>query len=112
MSDIKEFDRTDLANEISARLKDTQDGPEPGLTPAQIITVLRVLPAVLADALVEHQRVDIHEHGVYKLSKRAPERGVTPTGQPWETPERMKVTFHAAPALTRIVSERTGVPAF
>lgn len=113
MSDIKEFDRTDLANEISAVLMEVhQDGSDPIYTPAQLVEVLQAFSAVLANALVEHQRVEIHELGVFKLQKRAPEKGVTPTGQIWETPERLKVTFHAAPALTRIVSERTGVPAF
>lgn len=69
--------------------------------------VIELFGQVLAEALAEHGRVEIHEIGVFRLENRAAREGVTPGGEAWETPERKKVEFDAAPALASAISEIT-----
>ena len=108
-----EFDRADLAEAIAARIVvQDQDGLQQKHTTEDIIDVLRAFASCLSDALVEHQRVEIHELGVFRLQPKDADSGNTPDGVAWSTPPRNKVDFDAAPFVCRIVSERTGIPAY
>lgn len=98
-----EFDRTNLTWAIAQRT---------GINPYYIKEVLKGFFAVLPDALVQYERVEIHDGGVFRLETRAPRKGVTPDGDAWEVGERQEIVFHAAPAVNAVVTERTGVETY
>lgn len=109
----KEFDRSDLAQEIAVRsVVADSDGPYQKYTKEDAIELIELFGQVLADALAEHGRVEIHEIGVFRLENRVAREGVTPGGEVWETPERKKVEFDAAPALASAISEITQTPIY
>ncbi len=97
----KEFDRNDLAANIADRT---------GIPEDVVMDVLKAIPGVLADALVETSgRVDIHDLGVFRLETRAARKGRNfQTGEIVQIPEHTQVVFNAAPDLTYIIAERTG----
>ncbi len=64
-------------------------GEEIGTVSEVIDTFFEVLAGVLATfGRYEHACV-----GVFKLETRAPRHGVTPDGEPWETPARFEIVF-------------------
>lgn len=108
-----EFDRSDLAEEIAVRSVVTDvDDPYQTFTKEDALELIELFGQVLAEALAEHGRVEIHEIGVFRLENRAAREGVTPSGEAWETPERKKVEFEAAPALASAISEITQTPIY
>lgn len=111
---MKEFDRSDLAEALAARVVDfdPEEGATPRHTKGEIIELLGHLGEVLAEALAEHSRVEIHEIGVFKLDQREAREGVTPDGNAWQTPERKKVEFDAAPRLATAIQEITNTPIY
>jgi len=109
-----EFDRSDIARNIVSSLLIDDDGAQiEKYDVHEIIDVLKSEHSTIADALcVFDGRVEVKDFGTFTLELRAPDSGVDPNGDPWETPERYKVKFKAAPAFLAIIEERTGIPAF
>ena len=102
----EEFDRKDLAANIADEL---------GIETAAVLKVLEKQAEILAGALSLPDfghRVELHHFGVFRLERRAARSGHTPDGQPWETPERYEVVFHASPAFTRQIAKMTGTPTY
>lgn len=99
-----ELDRSDFAQMLSERS---------GVHEWRMLETLKILGSTLADALVQGGgRVEIAGLGVFRLETRAPRKGVTPDGEPWEVGERQEIVFHAAPAVNAVVTERTGVETY
>ena len=102
----EEFDRHDLAANIADEL---------GMETATVLEVLEKQAEILAGALslpdFDH-RVELHHFGVFRLEHRAARSGHTPDGQPWQTPERYEVVFHASPAFTKNISKMIGLPVY
>lgn len=99
-----ELDRSDFAQMLSERS---------GVHEWRMLETLKILGATLADALVQGGgRVEIAGLGVFRLETRAPRKGVTPDGEPWEVGGRQEIVFHAAPAVNAILTERTGVETY
>ena len=108
-----EFDRSDLAAEIAARIvAHDGDGLYQKFTSDDVLDIIQRFGEVLAEALAEYSRVEIHEIGVFSLEHRADREGVTPGGESWETPERKKVEFDAAPALASAIAAITESPVY
>jgi nucleoid DNA-binding protein len=98
-----EFDLTDMA--LAAAHKT-------GFSQRTCKEVLDAFAELLPDVLAEYGRIEMHGLGVFRIEKRAARSGLTPDGQPWETPERQEVVFHAAPAINTALTERTGVETY
>lgn len=98
----KEVDRTDLSFEIAEQT---------GHSPVAVLDTLKRLGPAIADALVSHNRVEIHGLGTFKLKKRAGRSG-TLNGVAWGTPERLEIVFEAWPSVAEVVATRTGVPTY
>jgi nucleoid DNA-binding protein len=79
-----------------------------GQDPDTVADIIEAVFDVIAEMLAIHDRVDFHNIGVFKLVHRAPRKGVTPDGEPWETPERYEIEFEAAPHYARKVEEYSG----
>ena len=109
-----EFDRSDIARNIVASLLIEEDGElVEKYDFNEIIDVIKSEHSTIADALcVFDGRVEIKDFGTFTLELRAPDSGVDPDGNPWETPERYKIKFKAAPSFAQIIEERTGIPAY
>jgi nucleoid DNA-binding protein len=99
----QEFDLTDMALAAAHRT---------GFSPKACKDVLDAFAAILPEVLAEYGRADLHHIGVFRIEKRAPRSGITPDGQPWDTPERQEVVYHAAPAINTALTERTGVETY
>jgi len=97
-----EIDRTDISYVIALHSS---------LSPVAVLETLKRLGPAIADALVSHNRVEIHGFGTFRLEKRAARRGIL-NGAEWETPERMEIVFEAWPTVAEIVATRTGVPTY
>lgn len=109
-----EFDRSDIVRNIVSSLLIDDDGAQiERYVEGEVLEVLKSEHSTIADALcVFDGRVEIKDFGTFTLELRPPDSGVDPNGEPWETPERYKVKFKAAPAFVQIIEERTGIPAF
>lgn len=96
-----EFDRMDMARAISGRT---------GLTVEQAKLAIDGFAKVLPDALVVNGlRIDIYGLGVFRVELQAPRKGVDPQGNPFETGQRQKVVFEAAPAVNSVLANATGI---
>lgn len=97
----KEFDRRDLARHISS---------ETGIGEDTCLEVIKRASAAIADALVEFERVEIHDLGVFHIEGRKADSGVLPNGETWSAPERLKVVFRPANGMKQIISQRRNFP--
>lgn len=97
----KDFDRGDLIRHISA---------ETGIGEDTCLEVLRRASSGIAEALVEFERVEIYDLGVFQIEGRKADSGVLPNGETWNAPERLKVVFRPANGLKQIISERRNFP--
>lgn len=105
---MSEYDRTDLVNDICERYGEQIFAA--GTAPEAVMLTLKAISAVLPDALAKHNRVEIHDLGVFHLTKRAPRKGRNfHTGETIEIPAHDEITFNAAPFLSEIVEQTTGV---
>lgn len=105
-----EFDRMDIVRNIAAGTEVEGGGQ---LSQDLILEVLKSEHSTIADALcVFDGRVEIKDFGTFTIELRPPDSGIDPNGNPWETPERYKVKFKAAPAFAQIIEERTGISAY
>lgn len=103
----KEYDRNDMASEIAATIKtQDQDGIHDKYDAETVLEILDAFGTLLAHALANHSRVEIHELGVFRLEHRPSRKGIDPNGNAWETPDRLQVDFSAAPAMCRILADR------
>lgn len=112
-----EFDRGDLARHISEQTIFTDPHGEPWpegyiISERDALSVLKIIAGAIPDAIAEFGRVEIKDLGVFTIEHRAPDSGVTPDGDKWETPERNKIVFRAAPAFVKIIEDRTGMAAY
>jgi nucleoid DNA-binding protein len=106
---MQEYDRTDLTNDICARYGEQIFAA--GTSHEAVQLTLKAISAVLPDALAQHGRVEIHDLGVFHLTKRAPRKGRNfHTGETVEIPAHDEITFNAAPFISEIVEQTTGVP--
>lgn len=106
-----EYDLGDLSAEIAERYETAIRNAE---TVQEIVdVVLKAFAAVLPDALSEYSRVELHQIGVFSLANRAARKGRNfGTGDEVVIPARQKVEFHSAPALSKIIEDRTGVDTY
>lgn len=96
-----EFDRGDLVRHISS---------ETGIGEDTCLEVIKRASSAIADALVEFERVEIHDLGVFQIEGRKADSGVLPNGKTWNAPERLKVVFRPANTLKQIISQRRKFP--
>lgn len=92
-----EFDRGDLARNISQKT---------GIPEETCLQVIEWMAVSIADAIVEFDRVEIHDFGVFTLTNLEADSGSLPDGQPWEAPERLKVVFRPAKVFRDNISRR------
>lgn len=97
----KKFDRGDLVRHIAEKT---------GIAAAEVAKVVEWVPITIADALVEFDRVEIHEFGVFTLLKRSEDSGVLPNGTEWSAPERLKLAFKPAKAIREQIANRMQLP--
>lgn len=104
-----EFDRGDLAREIAARYGDDLDNAQ--TQEAAVLVVLAAIPVVLAEALAEFGRVEIHDLGTFSLQNRQRSAGNDESGNPvFEPTGYDKIAFRSAPLVETLVTSVTGRP--
>lgn len=109
--DGHEFDLHDLVSEIAARYETAIRNSETVYETVEV--VLKAFAAVLPDALSEFSRAELNQIGVFQIAPRAERKGRNfGTGEVITIPARQKIEYHAAPALSEIVEERTGVDTY
>lgn len=109
-----EFDRGDLARHIADQSLTTDEfGDQYFLLDEEAaLAALDKAASGIADALAEFTRMEFHELGVFALEARPERSGIDPQGNPWNTPAGLRVVFRPAPALMRIIAQRTGQPVY
>jgi nucleoid DNA-binding protein len=93
----KEFDRGDLARHIAENT---------GIPEETCLQVIEWAAIGIADAIVEFDRVEVHNFGVFTVDNVAADSGTLPDGQPWEAPERLKVVFRPAKQFREQIARR------
>lgn len=100
----RDFDRGDIARNIAEKT---------GLDEHDVLSVLKALPSTLADALTEFGAVEYIGLGVFHLDERKARKGYDfASRETIEIPERLKVTFQAAPFVCEIVADRRGIDVY
>lgn len=96
-----EFDRGDLARHVS---KNT------GIPEETCLQVLEWAAIGISDGIVEFDRVEVHDFGVFTTKDLQPDSGTLPDGQHWEAPARAKVVFKPAKAFREQLANRLQKP--
>lgn len=102
MSIGKEFDLTDACALVAEQT--------PGYADADIREILDLFFKVTAKALAEHSRVEYKDFGVLRLKMQSAKSGIDPQGEPWHTPERLKIVYRPWPEVKQTIAEKTGIP--
>lgn len=79
-----------------------------GENPDTVRDILDTFWDVLAEVLAIHDRAELHGVGVIKLEDRKERDGIDPQGNPYHTPERRSIEFHASDAYAEKVRAFTG----
>lgn len=93
-----ELDRKELAGRIAARM---------GKTVAEVQEFFEAYFAEFNAGLADSERIELHEHGTFRLKKAAARAG-TAKGVAYSYPEGLRVTFKPQPALLKVLEAKTG----